>query len=50
MTTVTMDYLPSEYCFDMGIHFLIPCRDDRNYDTIVPANILDIPMGMNLEM
>ena len=42
MAPVNIDYLPTEYCFDRGFHFLIPSRDDWNYDIIVPPDVLDV--------
>ena len=39
---VNIDYLPAEYYFDRGFHFLIPGRDDWNYDTIIPPDFLDV--------
>ena len=48
MAPVNIDYLLAEYCFDRGFHFLIPARDDWNYDTIVPPDVLDDADGYKL--
>ena len=42
MQAVNIEYLPAKYCFDRGFHFLIPVRDDWNYDMIVPPDVLDV--------
>ena len=39
---VIIDYLSAEYCLYRGFHFLIPCRDDWNPNTIVPPEVLGI--------
>ena len=40
-----IEYDFAEYCFDRGYHFLIPRRDDWNYDAIVPPDVLDVYTG-----
>ena len=42
MAPVNLDYLPAEYSFDRGFHFLIPSRDKWNPDSIVTSANLDI--------
>ena len=37
-----IDYLPVEYCFNRGFHFLIPSKDDWDHGMIVPPELPDV--------